>query len=141
MGSNLDTDICKIIEIEFADEFKDLEKDNNKILDKDKLIKKIVSLSREDVIYFILLRLYFKFTLKSEDFGCLSLILLNNPKDKYYYIEILSKVLEELKKKKFYEKFKKMTEEDKKNINEKLEKFSEKIKKKKEKRNYLFKKV
>ena len=98
MGSNLDTDICKIIEIEFADEFKDLEKDNNKILDKDKLIKKIVSLSREDVIYFILYLLYFKSTLKSEDFGCLSLILLNNPKDKYYYIEILSKVLEGLKK-------------------------------------------
>jgi hypothetical protein len=104
MGGNLDTEICKIIEIEFADEFKDLEKDNNKILDKDKLIKKIVSLSREDVILFISLQLYFKFTLKSEDFGCLSLILLNNPKDKYYYIEILSKVLEELKKNKFNEK-------------------------------------
>ena len=107
MGGNLDTEICKIIEIEFAKEFKDLEKDNNKILDKDKLIKKIVSLSREDVIKAIFLKLSFGFTLKSEDFGCLSLILLNNPKDKYYYIEILLKVLEELKKNKFIEKLKK----------------------------------
>ena len=126
MGGNLDTDICKIIEIEFADEFKDLEKDNNKILDKDKLIKKIVSLFREDVIYFILLKLGFKFTLKSEDFGCLSLILLNNPKDKYYYIEILLKVLDKLKKNKFKEKLKKIS---KNSINE------EKKKKKKKKEN------
>ena len=37
---NLDDIISRIIEIEFEHEFKDFEKDNNKIIDKDKLIKK-----------------------------------------------------------------------------------------------------
>jgi hypothetical protein len=86
------------------------------------------------VINFILLKVSFGCTLKSEDFGCLSLILLNNPKDKYYYIEILSKVIERLKKNKFYEKLKNASEhfDVDKILKENNNKFSEKINKKKE---------
>ena len=47
--------ISKLIEIEFEKEFKDLEKYNNKIIDKDELKKKVVSIFNSNKIISILI--------------------------------------------------------------------------------------
>ena len=107
---NLDDYISKLIEIEFEKEFKDLEKDNNKILDKDKLIKKVVSIFNSNKIISILLQIVLKFEMKSDNSSCLFLILLNNPKNKYYYIQIFFEVLEKLKEKNFTKHLEKLSE-------------------------------
>ena len=95
---NLDEHISKVIEIDFEDEFKDLDKDSKKVLDKDKLIKKIVSiLKSEKKILNIIRYIVLGFKMTSEDSGCLFSILTNNPQNKYYFIQIIFEVLEELK--------------------------------------------
>jgi hypothetical protein len=63
---NLDDTISNLIEIEFEKEFKDLEKDNNKILDKDKLIKKVVSIFNSNKIIFILYLIALNFKMRSD---------------------------------------------------------------------------
>jgi hypothetical protein len=90
---NLDEFISKVIEIEFEGEFKELEKDSKKVLDKDKLIKKIVSILKSEKIISIIVLIKF-FEMKTENSVCLFSILANNPKNKYYFIQI---IFEELK--------------------------------------------
>ena len=132
---NLDELISKVIEIEFADEFKELEKDSKKVLDKDKLIKKIVSIFKSEKIIVIIIKIYFGFEMKTEDSGCLFSILTNNPKNKYYFIQIIFEALEKLKIEDFYKELKKMSENfgnESKNgkLLKKYNEYSEKIKKK-----------
>ena len=107
---NLDDTISNLIEIEFEKEFKDLEKDNNIIIDKDKLIKKVVSIFNSNKIIFILYLIALNFKMRSDNSSCLFLILLNNPKNKYYYIQIFFEVLEKLKEKNFTKHLEKLLE-------------------------------
>ena len=97
MGNLLDEKISKVIEIEFENEFNALDKDSKKVLDKDKLIDKIVSILKSEKIIEIFYLILFGFRMKSEDSGCLFSILTNNPQNKYYFIQIIFEVLEELK--------------------------------------------
>ena len=83
---NLDENISKVIEIEFEDEFKELEKDSKKVLDKDELIKKIVSILKSEKMIGIIIDILLGSKMKTEDSGCLFSILTNNPKNKYYFI-------------------------------------------------------
>ena len=92
---NSDDIISKTIELELNDELKELEEDNNKILDKEKLIKKIVSFFKSEKIIYIF-QLMVLCSLKTNNCGVLLGIILNNPKDKYYYFQILFEVLEQL---------------------------------------------
>ena len=75
---NLDVGISKIIELEFNDELKELEKDNNKILDKEKLIKKIISFFKSEKIIYVL-QLLALCSLETNNCGVLLGIILNNP--------------------------------------------------------------
>ena len=134
---NLDEHISKVIEIEFEDEFKALDKDSKKVLDKDKLINKIVSiLKSEKIIEILQLIFIIGLGMQSEDSGCLFSILTNNPQNKYYFIQIIFEVLEKLKYQdwnielnKMLENFRNESKEGKlhKNYNE----YQEKIKNKK----------
>ena len=108
---NLDDIISRIIEIEFEHEFKDLEKDNNKIIDKDKLIEKIVSIFNSNKIIIIFQMILLHIEMKSDNSSCLFLILLNNPKNKYYYIQIFFEVLEKLKEKNLIKNLEKLSKE------------------------------
>ena len=133
---NLDELISKVIEIEFADEFKELEKDSNKVLDKDELIKKIVSIFKSEKIIYIIIKIYFGFEMKTENSGCLFSILANNPKNKYYFIQIIFEVLEKLKIEDWYKELKKIIEilgnqSEMSKLKKKNNTFNEKIKKKK----------
>ena len=108
---NLDDIISRIIEIEFEHEFKDFEKDNNKIIDKDKLLKKIVSIFNSNKIIIIFQMILLHIEMKSDNSSCLFLILLNNPKNKYYYIQIFFEVLEKLKEKNLIKNLEKLSKE------------------------------
>ena len=107
---NLDEFISKVIEIEFEDELKKLEKDSKKVLNKDELIKKIVSVLKSEKIIGIIIQILFGFEMKIEDSGCLFSILTNNPKNKYYFIQIIFEALEKLKIEDWFKKLKKMSE-------------------------------
>lgn len=133
---NLDDFISIVIEIEFEDEFKELEKDSKKVLDKDKLIKKIVSIFKSEKIIDIIIKIYFGLEMKTEDSGCLFSILTNNPKNKYYFIQIIFEALEKLKIEDWNKELKKMfenygNESENGKLHKKYNEFSEKIKKKK----------
>ena len=113
-----------------------MEKDN-KILDKDKLIKKIVSFFKSEKVILIIVELLLGYSMKSKYCGTLLSILLNNPKDKFYYFEILFSVLEPLKEKKFDEYLKKFGEDlfkEKKDgeLHQKYQEYSKKTNYKKE---------
>ena len=134
---NLDETISEVIEIEFEDEFKKLEKDSKKVLDKDELIKKIVSIFKSEKIIYIIIKIYFGFEMKTEDSGCLFSILTNNPKNKYYFIQIIFEALEKLKIEDWYKELKKILEifGNQSELNKLIKKnntFNEKINKKKE---------
>lgn len=107
----MDDIISRIIEIEFEHEFKDFEKDNNKIIDKDKLLKKIVCFFNSNKIIIIFQMILLHIEMKSDNSSCLFLILLNNPKNKYYYIQIFFEVLEKLKEKNLIKNLEKLSKE------------------------------
>ena len=132
---NLDETISEVIEIEFEDELKKLEKDSKKVLNKDKLIKKIVSIFKSEKIIYIIIKILFGSKMETENSCCLFSILTNNPKNKYYFIQIIFEALEKLKIKDFYKELKKMSENfgnESKNgkLLKKYNEYSEKIKKK-----------
>ena len=133
---NLDEIISKVIEIEFEDDFKELDKDSKKVLNKDELIKKIVSVLKSEKIIGIIIQILFGFEMKTEDSGCLFSILTNNPKNKYYFIKIIFEALEKLKIEDWFKKLKKMSENygnesENGKLHKKYNEYSEKIKKKK----------
>ena len=133
---NLDEFISKVIEIEFEDEFNELEKDSKKVLDKDELIKKIVSILKSEKIFEIINLIVNGCRMVSEDSGCLFSILTNNPQNKYYFIQIIFEALEKLNIEDWYKEFKKMfenygNESENGKLHKKYNEFSEKIKKKK----------
>ena len=134
---NLDETISEVIEIEFEDEFKKLEKDSKKVLDKDELIKKIVSILKSEKIINIIALIKLAFEMKTENSGCLFSILANNPKNKYYFIQIIFEALEKLKIEDWYKELKKILEifGNQSELNKLIKKnntFNEKINKKKE---------
>ena len=133
---NLDEIISEVIEIEFEDELKKLEKDSKKVLNKDELIKKIVSVLKSEKIIGIIIQILFGFKMKTEDSGCLFSILTNNPKNKYYFIQIIFEALEKLKIEDWNKELNKMSENygnesENGKLHKKYNEYSEKIKKKK----------
>ena len=133
---NLDDTICKILEIEFYDELKDLEKDSSKVLDKKKLIEKIISFFKSEKILVVISLIFLGFTIKTENCGILLGIIFNNPKDKFYYFQILFQFFEEFYKSNIDNYFKELSNNFKENKenkeNKQIKEFNEKIKNKKE---------
>lgn len=114
-----------------------MEKDNNKIIDKDKLIKKIISIFNSVKIIPILQLIFLHFEMKSDNSSCLFLILLNNPKNKNYYIQIFFEVFEKLKGENFMKELKKLgkkygDEKDDGKIHRETKEYINKISNKKE---------